>query len=264
MSLHFSPLLSSSSGNASLISNGQTSILVDAGATGSILEKMLRDVGQNAANLAGILITHEHVDHIKGVGVLSRKYNLPIYANSATWEQMQPKIGEIALHNIRIIEKTEFFIRNFCILPIPLCHDAADPVGYSIMSGNRKISILTDTGKISEKMLDAAAGSTIVLLEANHDLEMLKNGKYPCHLKNRILSSKGHLSNIKAGAAAVELYQRGVRGIVLGHISSQNNIKQLAYHTVLTQCEQAGIIIGKDMALTTANRKSITGTFQLK
>ena len=264
MNLQFSPLLSSSSGNTSLISAGRTAILVDAGATGSAIEKALRETGQHAGALAGILITHEHIDHIKGAGVLSRKYNLPIYANAATWEQMQPKIGEVALHNIRIIDKNEFFIGNFCILPIELSHDAADPVGYSLMAGNRKVSILTDTGKVTPKMLDAAANSSIVLLESNHDVDMLKNGSYPYRLKNRILSTRGHLSNVSAGAAAIELYRRGVRGILLGHISSQNNIKQLAYDTVYAQCREAGIVIGRDLALATANRRNITGTFQLK
>lgn len=264
MDLQFSPLFSSSAGNASLIAADQTALLVDAGVTGSVLEKALVEAGQQAGALSGILITHEHMDHIKGAGVLSRKYGLPIYATAATWEQMQAKIGEIAPRNIRIIDKNEFFIGSLCILPIPLSHDAADPVGYSLMAGNRKVTILTDTGRVSPKMLDAAAGSSIVLLESNHDIDMLKNGSYPYRLKNRILSSRGHLSNDAAGDAAVELHRRGVRGILLGHLSSHNNHKQLAYETVCARCEQAGIAIGKDMALMTANRHGITGTFRLK
>ena len=264
MGLQFSPLLSSSSGNASLVATDKTALLIDAGATGSAIEKAISEVGQFAGRLDGILITHEHTDHIKGAGVLSRKYNLPIYATAGTWEQMSGKIGEVASRNMRVIDGHEFLIGDICAQPIALSHDAADPVGYAIMGGGRKVSILTDTGKVTTQMLDAAAGSTIVLLESNHDIDMLRNGEYPYRLKNRILSTKGHLSNVDAGQAAVELFRRGVRGILLGHLSSHNNLKQLAYDTVYNCCMQAGIAVGKEMALATANRHSVTGTYQLK
>ena len=264
MNLQISPLLSSSSGNTSLLSTESTTLLVDAGAAGSLIEKAIREVGFSPASLGGILITHEHLDHIKGAGVLSRKYDLPIYANAATWEQMQPKIGEVALHNIRIIDNNEFFLGDFCVLPIPLSHDAARPIGYSLMAGGRKITILTDTGKVTPKMLDAAEGSTIVLLEANHDVAMLQSGPYPARLKHRILSGRGHLSNDNAAEAAIALCCRGVRGILLGHLSSHNNTKQLAYDTVRAACERAGIQVDRDLALRTANRRSITGTYPCK
>jgi phosphoribosyl 1,2-cyclic phosphodiesterase len=132
------------------------------------------------------------------------------------------------------------------------------------MAGARKVGILTDTGKITGSMFSAMEGATIVLLESNHDVEMLKGGRYPYPLKKRILSSEGHLSNDDAGIASIELCRRGVRGIILGHISRENNHKKLAYDTVTKALSGVGVVVGKDISLMAARRSSVTGMFTIK
>ncbi|MGI6665140.1 MAG: MBL fold metallo-hydrolase [Christensenellaceae bacterium] len=265
MGFRFSPLYSSSSGNATFVATEKTSILIDAGTTGSALEAAFSSLGEKTAALSAILVTHEHTDHIKGVGVLSRRYDIPVYANAKTWEAMQHKIGEIAVKNIRIIEtEKEFYIDDICISPFSLSHDAADPLGYAIMSGNKKVGVLTDTGRVTNKMLNALDGASLVLLESNHDIEMLQNGIYPYYLKKRILSTKGHLSNVDAGVACLELLKRGVKEVILGHISSKNNHKQLAYDTVCGSLDDSGVIVGKDIDVRAARRTGVTDLFLLK
>lgn len=262
MRLCMAPLFSSSSGNSTYIGTEKTGLLVDAGLAGSNICDALKSI--DAITPSAILITHEHTDHIKGAGVISRKFDIPIYANAETWEQMEPKIGAVAQKNIRVIDtESEFFIGDICAKPIPLSHDAANPVGYSFFGGGKKVCTMTDTGKLTKNMLDAAAGSSIVLLESNHDIEMLKCGKYPYKLKMRILSGKGHLSNNDAGKGAIDLAKRGVRGILLGHLSRENNFEELAYSTVRDTLEASGVRVGKDIALAMTHKFRVTGRFDL-
>lgn len=249
MSLTIAPLYSSSSGNSTYIESETTSILIDAGLAGKYITSALDQIDRNPCNINGILVTHEHSDHIKGVGIISRKFDLPIYANKATWEAMLPKIGEITDKNIRVIDKNDFFIGDLMVTPIPLFHDAADPTGYAVSCGGKKISIMTDTGKVNKAMIDKAAGSQVVLLESNHDVQMLKCGNYPYEIKRRILSVHGHLSNEDCGLCAVQLAKQGVRGILLGHLSKENNFEELAYRTVAQTLVQEGIQPGRDIAL---------------
>ncbi len=264
MAFCFSPLFSSSQGNASFVSTEKTRLLVDAGLTGSSIKSVLSSIGEEAARLSGIIVTHEHIDHIKGVGVLSRMFDLPVYANERTWCEMEYKIGGVASKNIRVIDEHEFYVGDMCVKPVRLSHDAADPFGYVLMSGGKKIGILTDTGRVTAEEMGALKGCSIVMLEANHDVEMLRTGPYPYYLKQRVGSARGHLSNLQAGEASVELYKNGVRGIVLGHISAKNNHKKLALQTVRDALTAADIQVGKDIALMAANRTSVTGVFSLK
>ena len=157
------------------------------------------------------------------MGVLSRRYDIPIFANALTWEAMQSDIGRIKAKNECVIDRGEFYIGDICARPIPLMHDAADPTGYALCAGGKQVGILTDTGKVTRDMLDTLADSSIVLLESNHDETMLKNGPYPYSLKQRILSAHGHLSNIASCRAAKALAERGVRGVLLAHLSEHNN-----------------------------------------
>lgn len=263
MGLTIAPLYSSSSGNSTYVCCGENRILIDAGVTGSAAEAALARIGQRPEGLSGILVTHEHMDHIKGVGVLSRKYDIPVYANAATWQAMEGKIGGVAAKNVRVIDRREFYIGSLCVQPVPLFHDAADPVGFAVYGGGRKVGVMTDTGHVSAAMLDAMEGASILLLESNHDVELLKNGRYPYYLKQRILSGKGHLSNDDAGAAAIELARRGVRGILLAHLSRDNNRVALAYDAVHAALSQAGLAIGRDMALGTARKSHVTGCYTI-
>jgi phosphoribosyl 1,2-cyclic phosphodiesterase len=259
--LTIAPLFSGSKGNSTYISTDKTSLLVDAGMSGSAIEKALAQIEASPAELSGILVTHEHTDHIRGVGVLSRRYDIPIFANALTWEAMQSDIGRIKAKNECVIDRGEFYIGDICARPIPLMHDAADPTGYALCAGGKQVGILTDTGKVTRDMLDTLADSSIVLLESNHDETMLKNGPYPYSLKQRILSAHGHLSNIASCRAAKALAERGVRGVLLAHLSEHNNTEPLAYRTVCDGLAEEGVRVGVDIALALTQKLAVTGVF---
>ena len=255
MQISFCPLFSGSSGNALLVVCEGTALLVDAGVSASRVMKECAAAGVDPARLAGILITHEHSDHISGAGILSRKLDLPIYAPEKTWEAMAGKIGDVAGKNRRCVEPdADFYIGDMNIYAFRTPHDAADPVGYAFTSGHCKLTILTDIGCVESGWLRAAEGSGTVLLEANHDRDMLQAGRYPYELKRRILGRKGHLSNDDAARAAVTLVKGGVSDVILGHLSKENNFPQLAYETVASALREAGYLPGEDVNLSVARR----------
>ncbi|MDO4572916.1 MAG: MBL fold metallo-hydrolase [Clostridia bacterium] len=257
----FSPLCSGSGGNASYAEAGGARLLIDAGLPARRVEALLREIGAAPEALDGILVTHEHSDHIAGVGVLSRRYDLPVYANAGCWAKMRPALGDIRPRNLRVVEPgREFFIRSLGILPFPTPHDAASPVGYALRAEGRRIALMTDIGHVSDGMLEAVAGVDLLLIEANHDVDMLRAGGYPYALKMRILSARGHLSNEDAGRVLARLYRTGLRSAILGHLSRDNNTPELALLTVQSVLEEAGI---GDMALHMALRDRPCGLFEL-
>lgn len=262
MELRFCPLFSGSSGNALYLGCGDTHLLIDAGMSGAKITAEMERVGIHPSLLSGILVTHEHQDHIAGVGVLSRRYHLPIYANEATWDAMREKLGAIHENNVRVFETgANFHIGPIDVTPFSIPHDAADPVGYSFIAGRSKLSVATDLGAVKESWLKHVEESDLVLLESNHDLDMLKAGRYPYELKRRIMGRKGHLSNDDAGRAAVELTRRGVRVIILGHLSGENNFPELAYQSVCCALQSEGIEPGRDVALSVASRDGMSGLY---
>ena len=263
--VRFVPLFSGSSGNAAYISCGDTRILVDAGVSGTRIRQELAKAGADAAALTGILITHDHADHIAGAGVLSRKFDLPIYATEGTWRIMETKIGAVPLKNVRIIEPgQDFYLGEANVLPFATPHDAAQPVGFTFSVGGVKLSIATDMGYMTKTTMAAIENSDIVLLESNYDPDMLQAGPYPYDLKKRILSRKGHLSNDDAAKSCCCLAEHGVRNIVLGHLSKENNFPELAYQTAAQQLKQAGIRIGEDLHLSVARRDGLTDIFAVQ
>jgi phosphoribosyl 1,2-cyclic phosphodiesterase len=264
MSLMFCPLFSGSSGNAVLAGTENTKVLIDAGLAGTTIEAALLSIGENMREIKAILITHEHIDHIKGVGILSRKYNIPVFANSATWNAMAPKIGVIQEKNICVYDESDFYIDDLDIEVIRTPHDAAMSVGYRINMMNKSVAVMTDLGHYTKKIIASLKKTDIVLLEANHDITMLRNSRYPRHLVMRIAGDKGHLSNEAAGEAAIELVTNGVKGILLGHLSEENNEEALAYDTVHQKLAAAGVCVGRDVALGLAFRKKTTGVFNIK
>lgn len=260
--LRFCPLFSGSSGNALYVGFEGTHLLIDAGMSGAKITSELARIGLSPEQLTAILITHEHSDHITGAGILSRKYDLPIFANEGTWEAMRAKLGNISEKNIRVFETgIDFPIDTFSITPFAIPHDAAEPVGYALCVQDLKLSIATDLGTIKESWLKHIEGSDLVLLESNHDVDMLKASRYRYELKRRILGSKGHLSNDSAGKAAAELYKRGVRAIILGHLSGENNFPELAYQSVCCVLQEEGIEPGFDMMLSVASRDGSNATY---
>lgn len=261
MGLEIAPLFSGSKGNCIYVGTETSKVLVDAGYSCSKIAAELKKVDVSMTDIDGILVTHEHSDHIGGVGVISRKYDIPVYANEQTWEQMQTRVGQVHSKNIRVIDEQDFYVKDLCVQPYAISHDAVRPFGYSLTAGGKKVSVMTDLGHVTEKILKQAEGSSIVLLESNHDVEMLKCGPYPYYLKRRILSTHGHLSNDDAAQTACRLVQSGVRGILLGHLSEKNNFYELAYETVCGILQQNGITIGKHVAVGMAKREGVTGLY---
>lgn len=250
----FCPLYSGSSGNSIFVSSEETKVLIDAGLPGKRIESALEQINQEPSEIDAIFITHEHSDHIKGVGVMSRRYNIPIYANESTWREMFAKIGKIKEENIRIMKDNYVTIKDMKISKYNISHDAVEPVGYSIEAQNKKVCIATDLGYFSDEVKDALLGSDVVLLESNHDIQMLKFGPYPYHLKRRILSDIGHLSNDDCGKAIVDIVKLNCKRFVLGHLSKTNNYPDLAYETVVSVLKENNIQLNKDVWVDMAKR----------
>ncbi|MFU0799958.1 MAG: MBL fold metallo-hydrolase [Xylanivirga thermophila] len=257
-------LFSGSSGNCTYVGSEDTHILVDCGCTGKKVMQSLDQIGVDSKAIDAILITHEHTDHIQGAGVLSRKLNVPIYANEDTWNAMRDKVGKIDEKNIRIFSNDmDFYIKDINIEPYQIPHDAANPVGFCLYCGNKKISITTDLGYTNNKIINKIMDSDLVVLESNHDIDMLKAGPYPFVLKRRILGKKGHLSNTDAGKAITELINGKVTHVLLGHLSRQNNLPELAYQTVVEILTSNGIKPGSDLVIDMTYRDQVGNFYHL-
>lgn len=255
MDIRFCPIYSGSSGNATYFGAGDVNILVDAGLPGKHIVGGLQAIGVDPQSLDAILVTHEHTDHVAGVGVLARRFSLPVYATTPTWTAMERKVGAIPPRLIReIVPGTDFYIGAAGITPVSIPHDAASPVGYHFSCQGRNAAVFTDLGYIPSQVLDAVSDCEVLLIEANHDVEMLRRGPYPYDLKQRILSRKGHLSNDTCAQALVKLLERGVRNAYLGHLSADNNDPALALQTVKTALAAAGAQEGRDFAIAMAQR----------
>lgn len=254
--MKFCSLYSGSSGNSIFIASEQAKILIDAGLPGKKIDEALKAINENPSELDGIFITHEHLDHIKGVGVLSRKYDIPIYANANTWQAMEANLGKIKEHNIKIMDRrSTVAIKDLDIKSFNIPHDAVAPVGYAMHSKGKIASVTTDFGIYTQEIRDNIKESDVILLESNHDISMLKFGPYPYNLKRRILSEVGHLSNEDCGLAIVDILNYGQgKKIFLGHLSGTNNHPDLAYQTVLDVLNQNNITLDEDVFLAMASR----------
>ena len=227
--LGFSILASGSSGNCTYIETSQQKILVDAGFSGKKVEGLLAQIDRKMDDIDAIFVTHEHSDHIQGVGVLSRKYNLPVYANQKTWLAMDKNIGIVKDENRRYIEADHMLtLGDLDIMPYNVSHDAISPQFYAFQKGQKQFVMLTDTGYVSDKMRQLLVNADAYLIESNHEIEMLRYGQYPWSLKQRILSDKGHLSNEDGAFAMLDMIGESTRDVYLGHLSRDNNTKQLA------------------------------------
>ncbi len=243
-------LRSGSRGNASLVSGGNTKLLVDCGVSGKSVTSALADVDVYPEDISAIAVTHEHIDHIAGIGVMMRRYHIPVWANAATWAAMESQVGKIDKSLVNIFDNdSSFEIGEIGVKPFSIPHDAADPVGYSFMCGDEKVAVATDIGELKKDLFEAIRGSKTVLLESNHDVNMLEIGKYPPQLKRRIRGKLGHLSNDDAGRAAEFLVRLGTERIILGHLSEENNYPELARQTVICVLDDAGIKCGRDVLL---------------
>lgn len=253
----FCSLISGSSGNCTFISDGKTNILTDCGMSGKNLERLLSLIDIKPSDIHALLITHEHSDHVRGAGIISRRYNIPISATARTHAAMN--IGEIADENRKIISPYEDFeIGTIGVRAFSIPHDAADPVGYSFFAENKKHTLATDMGNMNPELFKELCGSHSIILESNHDVEMLRCGPYPYPLKQRILSDVGHLSNEIAAQTALELVKNGTECIMLGHLSENNNRPEIAQLETYNTLTKAGVKVGFDVELKVADRHSVT------
>ena len=248
--MKFSVLASGSTGNSIYVENGQHAFIVDAGLTGKKMEALLAQIDREAKQLSGILVTHEHSDHIKGVGVLARKHNIPVFANAKTWEAMNSSIGNIPLDQ-RFEWKTDE-VKTFGGLDIQsfaVSHDAAEPMFYTFQEDGRKLVVMTDTGYVSDRMKGFISTADAYVFESNHDVSMLQMGPYPWKIKRRILSDVGHVSNEDAAIAMSEVVAEKETQIYLAHLSKDNNMKELARMSVSQTLESCGIRAGEYLHL---------------
>lgn len=244
--MQFSVLASGSTGNSIYVENEKHSFIVDAGLTGKKMEQLFEKVNRDIKNLSGILVTHEHTDHIKGVGVLARKYHIPVFANEKTWQAMDGLVG-----NIPVEQRFQFdmeTIQTFGSLDIEsfaVSHDAADPMFYCFHENGQKLVVITDTGYVSDRMKGIIKGADSFVFESNHDVGMLQMGRYPWSVKRRILSDLGHVSNEDAAVAMSEVVEQKQTRIYLSHLSKDNNMKDLARMSVSQTLQSCGIMPGE-------------------
>lgn len=258
--MEFCSIYSGSSGNCLYVASSTTKILIDSGLTGKKVQQGLEQIGVDPAELSAIVITHEHDDHIKSAGILSRRYNIPIYANTKTWEAMIGNMGKLSDENIKVFDEySAFLIGDILVQPFEIPHDAACPCGYTFVHEGAKIAIATDIGHMTEVIKANISDADLILLEANHDIELLKVGPYPYHLKRRVLGSHGHLSNEDAGKALVEIIRSKSRTkkVILGHLSQTNNYPELALRTVVSVLQMHGIIDGEHVEIDIAHRDRV-------
>ncbi len=234
--LNFCSLYSGSSGNSLFVESENTKILIDTGVSSKKIEEALHDINVEPSLIDAVLVTHEHTDHIQGLGTFSKKFNIPIFANTETIDNMPSQIDKIDSKNIKKFKVSEHFeIGDLSINSFSIPHDAANPCGFIINKDNKKISIATDIGHMTNDILKILNGSNFILLEANYDSEVLKCSKYPFSLKNRIAGPNGHLSNVVAGKTLSCLIKSGLESAVLGHLSKESNFPELAYQTVINE-----------------------------
>ncbi len=230
-------LASGSHGNSIYVEQGSTKLLIDAGLSGREIETRLQNCGKSMEGMTGVIVTHEHRDHASGVGVLSRRYELPVYATQGTWEGMGSIIGKIDPIHQHNLKKQGFQLEDFFIEPFPVSHDAREPVGLTLYGKGqdgqtKKLGLATDSGVFTPIMKQYLAGSHGLILESNHDMDMLAHSRYPYYLKQRIKSRKGHLSNHALAENLPNVLNSDLNHLVLGHLSDENNCPSLVHNTI--------------------------------
>lgn len=246
----FCSLFSSSSGNSTFISSASTSILVDAGVSAKRMVKALTDREIDPKTIGGIFITHEHIDHVNAVRILATNNGIPVYATEGTLEALNESGVLNGKFPVNVMPEEGIEVGDLFIKSFKTPHDSRESCGYTItLPDGQKAAIATDIGHMTEEIMQNLKGSSLVMLESNHDEGMLKNGPYPYHLKRRILSDVGHLSNNACAEAVTELLKSGTVRFFLGHLSRDNNFPALAYETSASALKTIGAVEGRDFFL---------------
>ena len=234
--INFCSLYSGSSGNSLFLRADDTKILIDAGMSLKKITEGLCSINISIEELDAILITHEHIDHVRGLNAICKKYDIPIYANHKTWSALPIDKQYITKTNKKVfITNQKFRINDIEVLPFNIPHDAIDPCGFNIFNNNSKISIATDLGYVDDTIITYLKNSSFIMLESNYDPNILQYSSYPYKLKQRIVGPNGHLSNSNAGNAICSLIPSGLKSVILGHLSKENNFPELAIETI---CEE--------------------------
>ncbi len=260
-------IASGSSGNCIYAGTEDTHLMIDAGISGKRIENGLNSIGLKASEMQALLVTHEHSDHISGLGVIARRHGIPIYATHGTIEAVKQtssvgKIDESLFHEIE--PGVTFMIGDMEIEPIPISHDAAEPCAYLMHQGDKSMGVITDLGKYDDYLVDKLQGLDVLLLEANHDVHMLQVGSYPYALKRRILSDRGHLSNELCGQLLGRVLHDDFKTVILGHLSKENNYASLAYETVRVEVSLGdNPYKGDDFPMYVADRSEVSKVIQI-
>lgn len=260
-------IASGSSGNCVYAGTETTHLLIDVGISAKRIEAGAATLGLKLSEIDGIFITHEHSDHINGLGVISRKYGIPIYATSGTIDEIKKisTLGKVDDSLFNCIKADEnITIKDMTLYPMRTSHDAAEPVAYKISHDKKKIGIVTDLGCYNDYTVACMNDADVLYLEANHDVNMLQVGSYPYYLKKRILGEKGHLSNEASGKLLSRLINPNTKAVVLAHLSKENNLPELAYETVKVELmmSDAGYHEG-DFPIYVANRSEVSKMIEI-
>ncbi|MBM7572548.1 MBL fold metallo-hydrolase [Aquibacillus albus] len=264
MTISFSVLASGSTGNAFYIATEKEKILVDAGLSGKEMERLMTEVSVNPEEITKILVTHEHSDHIKGLGIFARRHRLPIYANEKTWKAMEDSIGKIELDQKFVfnMEETKSF-GDMDIESFGVSHDAAEPMFYTFHHQGKKVALVTDLGYVSERIKKTVENADALIFEANHDVSMLRMCRYPWNVKRRILGDSGHVSNDDCALALSDIIGNNTKRIYLAHLSKDNNMKELARMSVENHLNEYGFTTGTSLEIHDTDPKTPTPLYEV-
>jgi phosphoribosyl 1,2-cyclic phosphodiesterase len=264
MKVNFCSLSSGSSGNCYYLGNEFHGILIDAGISASSIRKFLKDIDVSFQSIMGVLITHNHIDHVRGLEVLTRRNNLPAFTTKKVWESIlspQKNISRDCIREIRLQEK--FHLSGFDIEAFPVCHDAPETIGFHITAGDKKVTIATDLGHICQTSAPYIKAANLLVIESNYDEDMLLNGAYPHYLKKRIQSDHGHLGNVQTSRFLADNINDNLSHICLGHLSKNNNTPEKVLQTLITTFSETGINLNGHPHISVLNRNTPTGMIKL-
>ena len=262
--LTYTTLASGSSGNCALVSCGGTRLLLDAGISARRITTALKGLGVDPASLSGVLVTHEHSDHVSGLATLTKQLGLPVYATAPTLRQLCCRIPFLERLCRDFAPGDGFPLGELWVASFPTSHDAACSVGYTLTGDGCKVASATDLGRLTPEVVNAVRGCDLLVCEANHDVDWVRSGPYPYYLKERILGDRGHLSNEMGAELAALAAESGTRTVVLAHLSSENNTPARARDAAARRLSASGIDPEGDVSLTVAPRKECGPVFRLE